>query len=121
MAKYWDIPRTRSHNCMFNFVLGIRGCGKTYGLLKDMVTRYQKRGTRFLYLRRSEEELRKLTTQKSGRLFNHVQVEFPGNALWCEANVLHIDNEVCGYAAALSTARKMKSDALDMLTDIVFD
>lgn len=121
MAKYWDIPRTRSHNCMFNFIHGIRGSGKTYGLLYDLVDRYSKKGNQFLYLRRTEEELQKLTTQKSGRLFNHVQVEFPGNSLWCEANVLHIDNEVCGYAAALSTARKMKSDALGRITDIMFD
>ena len=35
--------------------------------------------------------------------------------------MLHIDKEVCGYAAALSTARKLKSDALDYVTDIIFD
>ena len=33
ISKYWDIPRTVSHNCLFNFILGIRGAGKTYGLL----------------------------------------------------------------------------------------
>lgn len=121
MALYWDISRTRSHNCLFNFVYGIRGCGKTYGLLKDCVDRYLKRKHRFLYLRRSEEELKTLTTQKSGRLFNHVQTEFEGHALWAEANQLHIDKELCGYAAALSTARKMKSDALENVRDIIFD
>lgn len=101
--------------------MGIRGCGKTYGMLKDDVERYLKSGRRFLYLRRSEEELKKLTTQKSGRLFNHVQVEFDNHNLWAEANVLHIDKEICGYACALSTAGKMKSDAMDYVTDIIFD
>jgi hypothetical protein len=121
VQKYIDFDRTRSHNCLFNFINGIRGCGKTYGKLKDDIDRYMKGKGRFIYLRRSEEELKTLTTQKSGRLFNHVQVEYEGHALWCEANLLHIDKEVCGYAAALSTARKLKSDALDYVTDIIFD
>lgn len=119
--KYWNIPLTASHNCLFNYILGIRGAGKTYGLLKMMVSKYLKSGERFMYLRRSEEELKTLTTQKNGRLFNHVQVEFEGHSLWAESNVLHIDKETCGYAQALSTARKMKSDALDNVRDIIFD
>ncbi len=121
MAKFVDIRKTASHGCLFNFLDGIRGCGKTYGMLEYELDRYLKHGYRFLYLRRTEEELRKLTTSKSGRLFNHVQVEFPGHALWTESDVLHIDKEVCGYAQALSTARKLKSDALDNVRDIVFD
>lgn len=120
-SKFWDISKTASHNCLFNFIDGIRGCGKTYGLLAYLVGRYLDKGYRFMYVRRSEEELKKLTTQKSGRLFNHVQVEFEGHSLWAEANVLHVDKEICGYAQALSTARKMKSDALDNVRDIVFD
>lgn len=101
--------------------MGIRGAGKTYGLLKYLIERHIKYGYNFLYLRRSEEELKTLTTSKQGRLFNHVQVEFEGHALWTEANVLHMDKEIIGYAQALSTARKMKSDAVINVRDIVFD
>lgn len=121
MSKFWSIEKTASYNCLFNFIMGIRGAGKTYGLLKYLVQRYQCSGYRFMYVRRSEEELQKLTTQKSARLFNHVQVEFEGHDLWAESNILYIDKEICGYAQALSTARKMKSDALDNVRDIVFD
>lgn len=121
MAKYWDIERTASHNCMFNFIKGIRGCGKTYGLLKRSVERHIKKGYNFLYLRRTEEELKTLTTQKNGRLFNHIQPEFEGHSLWAEANILHMDKEVIGYAQALSTAGKMKSDAVVNVRDIIFD
>ena len=121
MSKFWNIEQTASYNCLFNFIDGIRGAGKTYGLLKYELDRYKKYGYRFMYVRRSEEELKTLTTQKSGRLFNHVQVEFEGDSLWSEANLLHINKELCGYAQALSTARKMKSDALDNVRDIIFD
>ena len=60
ISKYWDIPRTASHNCLFNFILGIRGAGKTYGMLKYLIERNIKYGYNFLYLRRSEEELKKI-------------------------------------------------------------
>ena len=121
MAKYWDISKTLSYNCLFNFIYGIRGAGKTYTGLQHYVKRYLRTGRRFMYLRRTEEELKNLATRKDGRLFNHVQVEFPGHALWAESNILHIDKEICGYAQALSTARKLKSDALDNVDTILFD
>lgn len=121
MSKYMDVKRTKSYNCLFNFILGIRGSGKTYSFLKEFVEEYQKDGSRFLYLRRTEEELKKLTTMKNGRLFNHVQVEFEGHALWAETDILHIDKEICGYSQALSTAGKLKSDALDNVRNIIFD
>lgn len=121
MGKFLDVKKIKSYNCLFNFIVGIRGAGKTYGLIKDCVEAYQKKGERFLYVRRSEEELKKLTTVKNGRLFNAVQTEFPGHALWAESNVLHIDKEICGYAQALSTAGKLKSDNLDNVRTIVFD
>lgn len=121
MAKYWDISKTLSYNCLFNFIYGIRGAGKTYTGLQHYVKRYLRTGRRFMYLRRTEEELKNLTTRKDGRLFNHVQKEFPGHALWAESNILHIDKEICGYAQALSTARKLKSDALDNVDAILFD
>ena len=121
MAKYWDISKTLSYNCLFNFIYGIRGAGKTYTGLQHYVKRYLRTGRRFMYLRRTEEELKNLATRKDGRLFNHVQKEFPGHALWAESNILHIDKEICGYAQALSTARKLKSDALDNVDTILFD
>lgn len=120
-SKYWDIDKTLSYNCMFNFIKGIRGCGKTYSILKRGVERYKKTGKRFMYVRRTEEELKKLTIQKNGRLFNHVQVEFPSDSLWAESNVLHLNDKVCGYAQPLSTAAKLKSDALLECDWIIFD
>ena len=78
MSKFWNIEQTASYNCLFNFIDGIRGAGKTYGLLKYEIERYKKFGYRFMYVRRSEEELKTLTTQKSGRLFK-TTTNLPGS------------------------------------------
>lgn len=118
---YWDVVRTSSHHCMWNFIKGIRGCGKTYTMKKYLIERYKKQSKQFLWIRRSEEELKKQTTQKNGRFFKDVQKEFPNHVLWAEANVLYMDKEIIGYAQALNTGKKLKGDTLQNIHNIVFD
>lgn len=128
MGLYWDIKRTLSYNCLFNFIIGMRGVGKTYGSLKWCLEQY-KAGQRvgkekqFLYVRRTKEELKKLTTSRSGRLFNAVSLDpaFKADKLRAEANTLYMGEDVVGYAQALSTASILKSDAMPFVDTIIFD
>ena len=39
---YWDIMRPLSYNCLYNFFIGPRGTGKTYGSLKYCIEQYLK-------------------------------------------------------------------------------
>lgn len=123
---YWDIRKPLSYNCLWNFILGMRGGGKTYGSLQWCIEQYlknKKRGIKweFLYVRRMKAELKKLTTQRNGRLFKAVQNEFPEHTLKAESDTLYCDGEVMGYAQALSTASILKSDAFPNVKIIVFD
>ena len=124
---WWDAKRTLSYNCLFNFVIGMRGGGKTYGSLKYAVEQYIKSGQQFMYIRRYQTELDKLTKQRGGRLFNAVKSEFPSHELKAESNTLYIrkkgskDYKVLGYAQPLTTASVLKSDAFPDVTLLVFD
>ena len=123
---YWDISRTLSYNCLFNFILGMRGGGKTYGSLKYCIEQYlkwKKKGIKwqFVYVRRMKTELEKLTISRGGRLFKAVESEFPEHTLKAESNVLYCDKEIIGYAVPLSTASILKSDAFPDVKMIVFD
>lgn len=118
---YWNINRTLSYNCLFNFIIGMRGVGKTYGSLKWCVEHYKKTGEQFLYIRRIKTELEKLTIMHGGRLFKAVEKEFPDDELKAESNTLTINKEVMGYSQALSTASILKSDAFPDVTTIIFD
>ena len=125
-SKYWDINRTLSHNCLFNFIISLRGGGKTYGCLKYAVRHFlnAKRAgqvRQFVYLRRQENELKKLCISRGGRLFDAVKGEFEGHTLKAESNTLYCDGEVCGYAMQLSTAFTQKSDAFPNVDLIIFD
>ncbi|MBR2881340.1 MAG: phage DNA encapsidation protein, partial [Prevotella sp.] len=100
---YINIPRTLSYNALWNFILGMRGGGKTYGTLKYAIEQYlknKKKGIKwqFMYVRRMKTELEKLTIMRGGRLFKAVEKEFPECTFKAESNTLYCDGEIIGYA-----------------------
>lgn len=103
----------------------MRGAGKTYGFLKRNIERFLRSPSnarhQFIYMRRLKEELKKLTTAQNGRLFDAVQKEFPDHKLKAEGDVLYCDKEIMGYAVALSTSSKLKSDSFPRVREIGFD
>lgn len=124
---WWDPYRTMSYNCLFNFIIGMRGGGKTYGSLCYCIKRFIKLGEQFMYIRRYQTELDKLTKERGGRLFKAVEKEFPEYELKAESNTLYIRKksakewDVMGYSQPLTTASLLKSDAFPKVTTIVFD
>lgn len=124
---YWNPKITFSYNCLFNFITGMRGGGKTYGALlygiEDVYLKNKKRGklSQFLYLRRMKTELEKLTTSRGGRLFKAVEKEYPDHVFKAESDVLYMDKEVIGYAQALSTGSLLKSNPMPNVDLIIFD
>lgn len=123
---YWDIQKPLSYNCLWNFIIGMRGGGKTYGSLKWCIEQYlkhKKKGEewQFIYVRRLKSELEKLTISRGGRLFKAVEQEFPTHELKAESNTLFCDKEIIGYAVPLSTASILKSDAFPNVQVIIFD
>lgn len=122
-AYYWDIKRTLSYNCLFNFIVGPRGAGKTYGSLKYVLTNLVPKHRQFMYVRRLESELDKLTKMRGGRLFNAIakDPDLKGHALKAESNILYMDKRIIGYAQNLSSASILKSDSFPDVDLIIFD
>ena len=126
-SDYWDIKRPLSYNCLYNFFIGPRGTGKTYGSLKYCIEQYLKakdagKWWEFVYVRRREEELKKITMMRNGRLFKAVKKEFPDHELKAESNTLYCDGDVMGYAIQLSNAdQASKGDSFPNVRVIIFD
>ncbi len=127
MDIYWSAARTLSYNCLFNFIIGMRGGGKTYGSLKHAIRDFEKNGRQFMYIRRYQTELDKLTKERGGRLFKAVEKEFPNLDLKAESNTLYMKKRdekewrIMGYAQPLTTASVLKSDAFPNVWLMVFD
>lgn len=120
MSIFYSPEKLISYNALFNFVIGERGVGKTYGVSKFSVQDFLKHGNEFVYLRRYKSEL-----EKSGPgFFKKFQKtgEFDGHEMEFKNSEFLIDDEVAGYALPLSTANILKSDdTYANVKNIIFD
>ncbi|WVX89730.1 terminase [Microbacterium phage Curie] len=56
--SWYNFDRICSYNAILNFIVGSRGEGKTFGAIKRLINRYIKYGEQFIYMRRTDKELR---------------------------------------------------------------
>lgn len=113
---WYDISRTLSYNCLFNFVIGNRGAGKTYGAKKWAIQDFLKTGGQFIYVRRYKQELNKIS-----KFFDDIRAEFPEVKLEVKGRLFYINGELAGQAVPLSTAKIEKSTPFPKVNKIIFD
>lgn len=113
---YWNIEKSLSYNALFNFIVGNRGAGKTYGAKKHVIKRFLKCKKQFVYIRRYKEELKKIK-----KFFDDIKHEFPDVKLEVNGKEFYINGELAGNAMPLSTAKIEKSTAFPEVETIIFD
>lgn len=126
--SYYNFDKIYSYNATFNFLVGSRGLGKTYGAKLKVLKAALKRGDQFIYMRRYKEEL-----QTSSRtFFADIEDEFPdwdfrANGWLAEMAPVSTRDEkkrvwkTIGYFIPLSRAQAMKSVAFPNVKTIIFD
>ena len=123
---YYNFNSLLSRNGVYNFLVGARGLGKTYGAKNYAIKQYLKNGSQFIYLRRYDTELKTAKTT----LFNDIKEQFPKYQFRSHGNELHIrkrtpdDSEkwaLLGYALALSKAQQLKSVSFHEVKLILYD
>ncbi|MGN8689800.1 phage DNA encapsidation protein [Atopobiaceae bacterium HCP3S3_F7] len=122
---YYSLTPILSRNAVYNFVVGGRGIGKTYGAKVWAIRDYLKNGKEFIYLRRFATEL---TTKQT--FFDDCAHEFPDYGFRVLGDLAQLTRnpdvtkpkwETFGYFAALSQAQSKKSVAYPRVTKIIFD
>ena len=116
---WYDIGKTLTYNCLFNFIIGGRGTGKTYGAKRRAVKQFLEKGHQFVYLRRYKEEL----DETAESYFNDIiiQNEFPDAVIEYRAGCYFINDQLAGYAMALTKAKDYKSISYPLVYLIIFD
>lgn len=116
---WYDIGKTLTYNCLFNFIIGNRGCGKTYGAKKRAIKLFLDKGYQFVYLRRFQEEL--METAES--YFNDIILnnEFPDVVIEYRNGCYYVNDQLAGYAMALTKAKDYKSISYPLVYFIIFD
>lgn len=116
---WYDVGQTLTYNCLFNFIIGSRGCGKSYALKKRAIKMFLDKGHQFVYLRRYQEELDATAETYFDDVlmndeFENVEIEYRGGAYF-------INDQLAGYAMALTKAKSYKSIAFPLVYLIIFD
>ena len=116
---WYDIGQTLTYNCLFNFIIGSRGCGKTYSAKKRAVKLFLDKGYQFVYLRRYKEEL----DETAESYFNDIILnnEFPDTVIEYRSGQYFINDQLAGYAMALTKAKDYKSISYPLVYFIIFD
>ena len=126
---FWDIGRTLTYNALFNFIVGNRGGGKSYGAKKRCIDNFIKRKEQFGYIRRYKDDLKKPMQQ----FFDDIAWEYPDYEFKIDGDKFLIrlkpanENEkwtkedIAGYGFELSTANNKKSISYPDITTLVFD
>ena len=116
---YYSLNRVLSYGSFLSFLIGERGCGKTYSVTKWLVGQYIKKGYQFVYMRRYKSDLKKSVPTFFDSLIHNN--EFPDHELKVKGNSFYIDGNLAGYAVTLSTVQDLKSSNFDMVKFIMFE
>lgn len=121
--KFWfDYTYKRLKAChrLVNFIVGARGCGKTFAFKDDAVEQFLKDGSQFIYMRRYEKEL---LDAKARELFfpSDLKKKYIEHELIFRNGYYMIDGKPAGFPMALSTSNEMKSIEYDNVKLVAFD
>lgn len=115
----WFTPNKQlTYNRIFNFVVGVRGGGKTFNTLLYVIEKFEKTGKQFIYLRRRAVDLDDscVGSKDKGNLFADIKDKgyFKDVDLKIVADKsggynFYYNDKLMGYGRALSTARRSTS------------
>ena len=121
-SLFYSYQRIDSYNAAFNFVIGERGNGKTYGAKYKVIKNFIKKKEEFIYLRRYQEELHTFST-----FFDDIRDKFPQYEFRTVGRTAQIRKNGVekwtsfGTAIALSTSQMIKSSSFPKVSTIIYD
>ena len=126
---YWNILKILGFKADFNLVIGQRGNGKTFGVLKYFLELYKKTKKRFCYIRRWDEDIKAFRMNQLFAPFRNVIDELFGeefdiqyfNHKFYLVNGNGVKVDTIGYVLSLSSSHHTKSISYTNVGSILYD
>ena len=117
---WYDLNDALSKNRLLTFLIGNRGCGKTFACQKWAIKDFVRSGykNKFLWLRRYGSEVDEI---KGKWCSNTLMQQFPDNEITFHGKKILVDKKEAGLIMALSTSQRVKSVNFDEFDKIIFD
>ena len=136
--KFYSLDKISKLDATYNVIFGERSNGKTYALLKKSLTDFVTTGSQMAYVRRWKEDVtgRRASALFAGITANGVVEEltkgaytgihyYAGKFYLCtyddNGKVIYSDQDIMGYAFAISEGEHNKSTSYPNIRNIVFD
>lgn len=127
ISTYYSYSKILSYNAVYNFIVGPRGNGKTYGAKAHVIKAFLKKGDQFIYLRRYKDELRGRFSFFADIAHQFPDYDFRVNGMVAECSPVS-ERETkkrewftMGYFISLSTSQARKGESYPMVKTIIFD
>jgi hypothetical protein len=123
-SSYYDFGPVLSRNGVYNFILGARGLGKTYGAKRKAIRDYLNKGDQFIYLRRYNTELKSVKTTFIADIaheFPQLTFRLQGEELQARPTGTEKAWDTMCYFVALSKTQQKKSVSYPRVKTIIFD
>ena len=126
---YWNINPILGKHGDFNLVIGQRGNGKTFGVLRHFLENYKKTKKRFVYIRRWKDDIVAYNMEQLFTPFNNVIEELFGAEFSIEyknhkfylVNGAGVKVDTIGYVMSLSESHHTKSVSYTNVSEILMD
>lgn len=131
--NYFSITSLYKYHMAFNYVVGGRGTGKTYGALLDMLERREK----FMFMRRSQTQLKEVCEEKTFKMEDDKSVRVSlspfksierntGRKVTIEKiskdlYAFFSENEHIGYGCCLNTLSNIRGFDASDINYLIFD
>lgn len=115
-SGYLDFEKIAARKTPFNFIIGGRATGKTYGAISYAATRYKEQHAKFILLRRTQIQLDKIANAAFSP-FKSIDSKFYMKPITKNVYGIYYDQESipAGYGVALSTISSLRGfDASDV-------
>lgn len=128
-SMFWDINKTLTYNALFNFIVGLRGVGKTFGAKSRGIDNFLKKREQFGYVRRYKEDL----TLPMKQFFKDIEYKYPNHEFKTDSKYLFIrekptrknqpwtEEDIAGHGFQLSNANNRKSISYPDITLLIYD
>ena len=114
---YYQLNELLNLNCIYNFIIGHRGVGKTYAGKTYCLRRFIKHGEQFIWVRRYKSEL----AEAKSDFMKDIADKFKDHQIKIDGNKIIVDGKVAGFFIALSVSSKFKSKPFPDVRTIIFD
>lgn len=117
---YLDFNYILKKKMIFNFIIGGRGIGKTYGALKYMIEKKKK----FILMRRTQSQIDLITNDEFSpfkKLNTDLNLNISMKKNTKYSSLITDDENILGYALALSTISNLRGFDASDVDYIIFD